>query len=157
MEQILILVSETFGIKVPRSHMGKYRLDVLHAEARITFQTLEFPLLISRVHQEVTILFSYLLAACPTGFYGEECNQTCSCHNGGICHSASGQCGCMPGWTGPNCTKGEFTQRRQVMVCAAGKEEVTSWFCLRFSPRMPRWLLWIRLSAELLVPERSHV
>lgn len=47
-----------------------------------------------------------LLAACPSGSYGEGCNQTCSCRNAGICHPASGQCACASGWTGPSCTEG---------------------------------------------------
>uniref|UniRef100_A0A8D3EBW1 Multiple EGF-like-domains 6b n=1 Tax=Scophthalmus maximus TaxID=52904 RepID=A0A8D3EBW1_SCOMX len=67
-----------------------------------------FHFLISRVHGEVTILFVPLLAACPAGFYGEACNQTCGCGNNGACHPASGQCVCPPGWTGPKCTEGEF-------------------------------------------------
>lgn len=92
--------------------MRKQRLDVPHAIACITYQTLEFPLLISRVHEEVMILFVPLLAACPTGSYGEGCNQTCICRNDGICHPASGRCVCTPGWTGPNCTEGERTQHR---------------------------------------------
>lgn len=88
--------------------MRKHRLGVPHAMACITHQTL----LISRVHEEVMILFVPLLAACPSGSYGEGCNQTCGCRNDGICHPASGRCACMPGWTGPNCTEGEWTRHR---------------------------------------------
>lgn len=119
-----------------QSHMRKYGLDVPHAAACITYQTLEFPLLISRVHEQVMILFVPLLAACPAGFYGEGCNQTCSCRNDGICHPASGQCVCTPGWTGPNCTEGEFTQQSKVIICTTGKYKVTRWFyqCF-FSPQ----------------------
>lgn len=68
-----------------------------------------WPLLISRVHEEVTILYVPLLAACPFDAYGEGCSQTCSCRNNGICHPASGRCSCTPGWTGPNCTEGGCT------------------------------------------------
>lgn len=69
----------------------------------------QWTLLISRVHEEVTILYVPLLAACPFDAYGEGCNQTCSCRNNGICHPASGRCSCTPGWTGPNCTEGGCT------------------------------------------------
>lgn len=120
-------------------------------------QTLEVPLLICRVHREVTILCTSLLAACPAGFYGKGCNQTCSCRNGGICHPASGQCECTPGWTGPTCTEGEFTSRDNGISYDSGKEKVTKWSHLCFSPRMPCWILRRRLSAALLVPERSHL
>ncbi len=114
-------------------HMRKHRLDVPHALAYITFQTLEFPLLISRVHEEVMILFVPLLAACPPSSYGEGCNQTCSCRNDGICHPASGQCVCTPGWTGPNCTEGEWAQHRaKSIVYMTGKQGVTRWFCVCF-------------------------
>lgn len=105
--------------------MRKYQPDVTHAEAGIIYQILEFPLLISRVQQEVMILFVSHVAACPAGFYGEGCNRNCSCRNDGICHPASGQCACTPGWTGPNCTKGEFIHQREVITCTTGKEQVT--------------------------------
>ncbi len=92
--------------------MRKHWLDVPNAVGCITYHTLEFLLLISRVHEEVTTLFVFLLAACPSGSYGDGCNQTCSCRNNGICHPASGQCVCTPGWTGPSCTDGERTQHK---------------------------------------------
>lgn len=111
----------TLGFRViwenpAQSCMRKYRLHVPHAMTCITYRTLEFPRLISRVHQEVMILFVLSLAACPTGFYGEGCNQTCSCRNDGICHPASGQCVCTPGWTGANCTEGKWTQHRAMWL-----------------------------------------
>lgn len=59
------------------------------------------------------ILFNPPVAVCPNGFYGEGCNRTCSCRNNGICHPASGQCVCAPGWTGPKCTEGKFTHIRE--------------------------------------------
>lgn len=54
-----------------------------------------------------------LLAACPSGSYGEGCNQTCSCRNNGVCHPASGQCACTSGWTGPSCTEGGREHKRK--------------------------------------------
>lgn len=115
--------------------MRKPRLDAPHTLACITYQTLEFPLLISRVHEKVMILFVPLLAACPTGSYGEGCNQTCSCRNDGICHPVSGRCACMAGWTGPNCTEGQWTQRRaeQSSIWQVNKGPQDVFFCVFFS------------------------
>lgn len=61
------------------------------------------------------------MAACPAGFYGEACNQSCSCRNGGICHPASGGCLCSPGWTGPNCQEGKITESRGALCCRLKK------------------------------------
>lgn len=113
--------------------MRKYRLDGPHATTCITYQPLESPLLICRVHEEVMILFVLLLAACPTGFYGKGCNRTCSCRNGGICHPASGLCVCTAGWTGPNCTEGECVRRSKPIVCTTVKKKSQDGFCVFFS------------------------
>lgn len=65
---------------------------------------------LSRHRVHTAVAFSPpLLAACPSGSYGKGCNQTCSCHNDGSCHPASGLCACTAGWTGPNCTEGWWT------------------------------------------------
>ncbi|XP_051922781.1 N-acetylglucosamine-1-phosphodiester alpha-N-acetylglucosaminidase isoform X2 [Hippocampus zosterae] len=40
---------------------------------------------------------------CLPGFYGNGCNQTCSCMNGGSCHHIHGGCSCAPGFSGTTC------------------------------------------------------
>lgn len=121
------LVPVLLGETQPRSHMRKPRLGVPHAAACITQQTL----LISGVHEEVMRLSVPLLAACPSGSYGEGCNQTCGCRNDGVCHPASGRCACVAGWTGPSCTEGEWTQQQRN---AASIQQVTDGFvCALFS------------------------
>ncbi|XP_029959508.1 N-acetylglucosamine-1-phosphodiester alpha-N-acetylglucosaminidase isoform X2 [Salarias fasciatus] len=40
---------------------------------------------------------------CLPGFYGDGCNQTCSCINGGSCDHVYGRCACPPGFTGDAC------------------------------------------------------
>uniref|UniRef100_A0A1A8CXF3 N-acetylglucosamine-1-phosphodiester alpha-N-acetylglucosaminidase n=1 Tax=Nothobranchius kadleci TaxID=1051664 RepID=A0A1A8CXF3_NOTKA len=40
---------------------------------------------------------------CLTGFYGDSCNKTCSCANGGSCDPVSGRCTCLPGFYGETC------------------------------------------------------
>lgn len=114
-----------------RSHMRKHWLGVPRASACITHQTL----LISRVHEEVMILFAPLLAACPPTSYGEGCNQTCSCRNDGTCHPASGRCACTPGWTGPDCVEGEWTQRgaKQSSLRQAIEGSKDGFVCMFFS------------------------
>ncbi|KAM4568634.1 N-acetylglucosamine-1-phosphodiester alpha-N-acetylglucosaminidase isoform 1-T1 [Fundulus diaphanus] len=40
---------------------------------------------------------------CLPGFYGDSCNQTCSCSNGSSCDPVSGRCLCPPGFHGERC------------------------------------------------------
>ncbi|KAM9723892.1 N-acetylglucosamine-1-phosphodiester alpha-N-acetylglucosaminidase isoform 1-T1 [Menidia menidia] len=40
---------------------------------------------------------------CLPGFYGDRCNQTCSCVNGGSCDPVHGRCSCPPGFHGETC------------------------------------------------------
>ncbi|KAM4601191.1 N-acetylglucosamine-1-phosphodiester alpha-N-acetylglucosaminidase isoform 1-T1 [Polymixia lowei] len=40
---------------------------------------------------------------CMPGFYGDGCNQTCTCANGGSCDPVHGRCTCPPGFHGDSC------------------------------------------------------
>ncbi|XP_031432129.1 N-acetylglucosamine-1-phosphodiester alpha-N-acetylglucosaminidase [Clupea harengus] len=40
---------------------------------------------------------------CPRGFYGDGCNQTCRCANGGTCDPVHGSCSCPAGFHGDLC------------------------------------------------------
>ncbi|XP_058504002.1 N-acetylglucosamine-1-phosphodiester alpha-N-acetylglucosaminidase isoform X2 [Solea solea] len=40
---------------------------------------------------------------CLPGFYGDGCNQTCVCANGGSCEPVHGRCSCRPGFHGDAC------------------------------------------------------
>ncbi|XP_036371793.1 N-acetylglucosamine-1-phosphodiester alpha-N-acetylglucosaminidase [Megalops cyprinoides] len=40
---------------------------------------------------------------CEPGFYGDGCNQTCACLNGGVCDSVHGGCTCPAGFHGVSC------------------------------------------------------
>lgn len=40
---------------------------------------------------------------CPDGKWGEGCSNTCNCHNGGFCHSVTGECSCTQGYRGEQC------------------------------------------------------
>ena len=55
-----------------------------------------------------------LSSACPEGLYGEDCQHSCLCQNGGSCDPVSGHCTCTEGWAGLACEKGE---------CQAGRGE----------------------------------
>lgn len=39
-------------------------------------------------------------------FFGEGCNEICSCQNGGSCHHITGDCICPPGVKGLRCEDG---------------------------------------------------
>ncbi|XP_035661274.1 uncharacterized protein LOC118405716 [Branchiostoma floridae] len=45
--------------------------------------------------------------SCPAGFYGNYCNQSCYCMNGGACERITGYCssGCANGYTGDACNQ----------------------------------------------------
>lgn len=40
---------------------------------------------------------------CLPGFYGDGCNQTCTCVHGGSCDPVHGRCTCPPGFHGNTC------------------------------------------------------
>ncbi|TDH11272.1 hypothetical protein EPR50_G00059030 [Perca flavescens] len=40
---------------------------------------------------------------CLPGFYGDGCNQTCACYNGGSCDPVNGRCTCPSGFHGDTC------------------------------------------------------
>ncbi|CAL8258826.1 unnamed protein product [Boreogadus saida] len=40
---------------------------------------------------------------CMQGFYGDSCNQTCACANGGSCDPVHGRCTCRPGFHSDLC------------------------------------------------------
>ncbi|XP_062278021.1 N-acetylglucosamine-1-phosphodiester alpha-N-acetylglucosaminidase [Scomber scombrus] len=40
---------------------------------------------------------------CLPGFYGDGCNKTCACVNGGSCDHVHGRCTCPPGFHGNTC------------------------------------------------------
>lgn len=53
------------------------------------------------------VIFS--LAACLPGTYGLDCNQVCQCsERNQLCHPASGECYCAPGYSGPKCDLGKM-------------------------------------------------
>ena len=42
---------------------------------------------------------------CPTGYYGEGCQQRCSCGDlGNTCNRVNGSCQCNDCWEGFNCS-----------------------------------------------------
>lgn len=50
--------------------------------------------------------FSSHVTECQPGFYGDGCNQTCACANGGSCDPVHGRCTCPPGFHGDTCEQG---------------------------------------------------
>ena len=47
-----------------------------------------------------SIIILILLFRCPSGKWGDRCEETCECANGAGCHHVTGQCQCEAGFTG---------------------------------------------------------
>ncbi|KAJ8040783.1 Tyrosine-protein kinase receptor Tie-2 [Holothuria leucospilota] len=56
--------------------------------------------------QAIIILY---VRACHKGFYGFNCNQPCTCQNGGLCDELTGECICPPGFSGSSCEEGKIS------------------------------------------------
>eukprot|EP00057_Strongylocentrotus_purpuratus_P013690 XP_011668164.1 PREDICTED: scavenger receptor class F member 1-like [Strongylocentrotus purpuratus] len=53
---------------------------------------------------------------CPSGWYGQECSYHCDCGHGGSCDPVSGECACLPGYTGTICQEsGESIASRIIL------------------------------------------
>lgn len=49
------------------------------------------------------------LSECPAGYYGEECEEKCSCGDlGNTCNHINGSCQCNDCWQGANCSQCKF-------------------------------------------------
>lgn len=49
-----------------------------------------------------------LYTACPAGYYGVGCLQECMCSKNSTCNPVTGQCECLAGWIGPDCSQSKF-------------------------------------------------
>ena len=59
---------------------------------------------LKRLNQGVTFI-----AECPAGYYGEDCQQKCSCGDlGNTCNHVNGSCQCNDCWEGANCSTCEY-------------------------------------------------
>lgn len=58
----------------------------------------------------------YCVSACPDGYYGLDCANTCSCGNGAQCDHVTGDCSCPPGWVGDNCNQRELLENSAVKI-----------------------------------------
>lgn len=52
------------------------------------------------------MLANIICTVCESGFYGDGCNQTCTCANGGACDPVHGLCTCPSGFYGDSCKQG---------------------------------------------------
>ncbi len=70
-------------------------------------------------HSKYNVNITAHLNGCPSGRYGGQCDQTCSCVEGVECHSFNGACMCPPGLEGTHCEHAAprlSVQQRQVYV-----------------------------------------
>ncbi len=57
-------------------------------------------------------LISFVLdfvSACPRNTFGENCEESCPCQNGGTCDHITGVCTCPPGVNGLYCEDGRYS------------------------------------------------
>jgi len=47
-----------------------------------------------------------LILECPRGRWGVGCEEICHCQHSSNCDPVTGQCVCLPGWFGPDCSHG---------------------------------------------------
>ena len=57
----------------------------------------------------------FVIAECSVGRFGLGCGAFCSCLNGGVCNSATGDCQCRPGWVGTNCAERKFSKYDMIL------------------------------------------
>ncbi|XP_077981658.1 uncharacterized protein LOC144436685 [Glandiceps talaboti] len=62
------------------------------------------PTYFGRRYPGVNVDFVINLKGCPSGKYGGDCSQNCSCINGATCHYFNGECFCVKGWKGDDCS-----------------------------------------------------
>ncbi|KAG7272002.1 hypothetical protein CRUP_012022 [Coryphaenoides rupestris] len=60
---------------------------------------------------------------CTQGFYGDGCNQTCACANGGSCDPVHGRCACKPGFHGDRCQQAGHCLAKQMFSTWRREEE----------------------------------
>lgn len=58
--------------------------------------------------KEKTFLPFSTPSGCPSGYFGKDCAQHCSCGEDGQCHLATGRCNCGPGRIGQSCQQGSY-------------------------------------------------
>lgn len=54
------------------------------------------------------MIINFCFLGCAEGKYGTECERDCNCQGHAYpgCDIDTGNCTCLPGWTGSDCNKG---------------------------------------------------
>lgn len=81
-----------------------------------------------------SLSFLCLPPECAQGQYGMDCQQSCECHNGGLCDRQTGHCFCQAGWTGAKC---ESCKCKIAFAYGPGPLDRSELFMLN-KPQMPR-------------------
>lgn len=56
------------------------------------------------------MIINFCFLGCAEGKYGTECERDCNCQGHAYpgCDIDTGNCTCLPGWTGSDCNKGTY-------------------------------------------------
>lgn len=76
---------------------------------------------------------SSLSVECSAGLYGEKCSRQCpQCVHASSCHHITGECQCLPGFTGPLCEQGKLYMHTQIanLVLYYKCLMQVVWFCV---------------------------
>lgn len=89
--------------------MDMLEQTVLSVRQKYNYETFNLFLIFNNVSfslQSLFVLSCDHILGCEAGFYGKDCNEVCS-PNCKTCRHTNGECTCVAGWMGSDCSTGK--------------------------------------------------